>query len=69
MGLITNAPDPVPPSRLATWLARPSSCLFAGAGALAMAAIALTLPPLLIWFAAGVVAVIGGIVRVARVNG
>lgn len=43
MGLITDAPEPVPPSRLATWFARPSSRLFAVALALATAAVALTL--------------------------
>lgn len=43
MGLITDAPDPAPPSRLATWLARTSSRVFAGAFALAMVAVALML--------------------------
>lgn len=43
MGLITDAPDPTPPSRLATWLARTSSRVFAGALVLAMVAVALML--------------------------
>lgn len=43
MGLITDAPEPDPPGRLATWFARTSSRLFAVAVALAIAAVALAL--------------------------
>lgn len=43
MSIITDVPDPAPPGRLATWCARPSSRVFAGALALAIAAVALTL--------------------------